>query len=62
MQVNKDDILRYTGEGKPPRVVMLFSPVSDKTKPPDLQMIATFGAGVSMEPNIFQLHRKAETW
>ena len=42
VQVYSHDILRYTGEGKPPRIVMLFTPDSDNTTPPDLKMITSF--------------------
>ena len=42
VQVYSHDILRYTGEGKPPRIVMLFTPDSDNTTLPDLKMITSF--------------------
>ena len=44
VQVFNRDILRYTGEGKPPRIVKIFTPDSDNTgtTPPDLKMITFF--------------------
>ena len=48
-------ILRGT---KPPRIVMRFNPDSDKTTPPDLQMITSF-TGV-VEPELLQIDRVVE--
>ena len=59
MQVYKKDIVKYKTEGdKLPHIVMQFNPESDKTTPPDLQMITSFTA-VS-KPELLQIDRIAE--
>ena len=50
----------YTGEGKPPCIVILFTPDSDDTIPPDLKMITSFAGGIK-EPKLLQIDRVAET-
>ena len=50
----------YAGEGKPPHIVMLFTPDSDDTTPPDLKMITSFAGGIK-EPKLLQIDRVAET-
>ena len=59
VQVYSHDILGYTGEGKPPRIMMLFTPDSEDTTPPDLQMITSF-AGAIKESKLLQIDRVAE--
>ena len=58
IQVWINDIRRYTEGDKPPRIVMQFQPDSDKTTPPNLQMITSF-TGV-VEPELLQIDRVAE--
>ena len=58
IQVWMNDIRKYTEGTKPPRIVMRFNPDSDKTTPPDLQMITSF-TGV-VEPELLQIDRVAE--
>ena len=41
LQVQKEDIVGYTGEGKPPCIVMTLRAVSDETIPPYLQSTIT---------------------
>ena len=59
MQVYEKDILKYKTEGdKLPHIVMQFNPESDKTTPPDLQMITSFTA--VKKPELLQIDRIAE--
>ena len=59
MQVYEKDILKYKTEGdKLPHIVMQFNPESDKTTPPDLQMITSFTA--VNKPEFLQIDRIAE--
>ena len=58
IQVWTNDIRKYTEGAKPPCIVMQFNPDSDKTTPPDLQMI-TFFTGV-IKPELLQIDRVAE--
>ena len=59
MQVYKKDIAKYKTEGdKLPHIVMQFNPESDKTTPPDLQMITSFTA--VNKPELLQIDRIAE--
>lgn len=57
VQVSRDEILRYAGKGKPPRIVMKFSQVFDKTAP--LQITANFGEGV-IEPKKIRIDMAEE--
>ena len=50
--------MKYTEGEKPPHIVMLFNPDSDKTTPPDLQMITSFTEVI--EPELLQIDRVAE--
>lgn len=59
LQVYSHDILGYTGEGKPPHILMLLAPDSEDTTPPDLQMITSF-AGAIKESKLLQIDRVAE--
>ena len=61
VQVNNRDILRYTGEGKPPRIVMLFTPDNADGTTPDLKMTTSFVAGAIKEPKLLQIDRVTET-
>ena len=49
----------YTGEGKPPRIVMQFIPDSDDTTPPDLKMITSL-VGEIKESKLLQIDRVVE--
>ena len=59
--MHSNDILRYTGDGKPPRIVMQFIPDSDRITPPDLKMIVSFAGPIKSEPKLLQIDRVAET-
>ena len=59
VQVYSRDILKYTGEGKPPHIVMQFTPDSDSTTPPDLKMITSFSG--MKKAKLLQIDRVAET-
>ena len=52
-------IRRYTGEGKPPHIVMQFIPDSDDITPPDLKMITSL-VGEIKEPKLLQIDRVVE--
>ena len=59
MQVYKKDIVKYNTKGdKLPHIVMQFNPESDKTTPPDLQMITSFTR--VNKPELLQIDRIAE--
>ena len=60
IQVSKDSMTGYTGEGKPPCIVMLLKAVSDKTTPPDLSLLVTL-TGVREPNNRIVLERTAES-
>ena len=55
----KSDIVKYSGEGKPPHIVMLFNPENDTTTPPDLHMSTSF-VNIIMKPERLQIDRAAE--
>ena len=49
----------YTGEGKPPCIVMTLRAVSDTTTPPDLFLPVTL-TGVREQSKELLVHRQAE--
>ena len=57
MQVNKYDVMKYTGDGVPPFCMITIKPISDETTPPDLKC-TVFLAGTDAL-NRLQLTRKA---
>ena len=54
----KSDIVKYSGVGMPPHIVMEFNPGNDMTTPPDLQITTSF-IGV-IKPELLQINRVAE--
>ena len=58
IQVNKRDVMKYTGDGEPPFCIVTIKPISDETPPPDLEC-TVFLTGVDL-PNSLQLTRKVE--
>ena len=59
IQVNKRDVMNYTGNGDPPFCMITIEPNSDKTTPSNLKFHVRLG-GVDV-PNILQLTRKVDS-
>ena len=59
IQVNKRDVMKYTGDGEPPFCMITMRPISDETDPPSDLKCTVFLAGADA-PNEFQLTRKVE--
>lgn len=59
IQVNKHDVMKYTGVGVPPFCMITIKPISDEITPPDLEECSVFLIGVDV-PNGLQLTRKVE--
>ena len=58
IQVSKESITSYTGEGEPPCIVMTLRAVSDETTPPDLSLPVTLTK--VKEPDTILIKRLAE--
>lgn len=58
VQVNKHDIMKYTGDGMPPFCMITIKPISDEAAPPNLAC-TIFLSGVA-KPNRLQLSREVE--
>ena len=59
IQVNKLDVMKYTGDGVPPFCMITIKPISDEIPPPNLAC-TIYLSGVA-KPNRLQLTRKVET-
>ena len=59
VQVNKDDVTNYTGDGEPPFCMITIKPISDETPPSNLETCTVFLVGADV-PNSLQLTRKVE--
>ena len=58
IQVNKRDIMKYTGDGDPPFCMITIKPISDEVAPPNLAC-TIFLSGAD-KPNRLQLTREVE--
>ena len=58
VQVNKCDVIKYTGDGEPPFCMITIEPISNVTTPLDLKCTVVLG-GVDV-PNRLQLTRTVE--
>ena len=58
VQVNKRDVMKYTGDGEPPFCMITIEPISDETTSSHLEC-AVFLVGVEI-PNRLQLTRTVE--
>ena len=59
IQVNKRDVMNYTGDGKPPFCMITIEPISDETTPSNLKNCSVFLVGVDV-PNKLELTREVE--
>ena len=59
VQVSRAAVEGYTGEGKPPCIVMTLRAVSDETVPPNLSLLVTL-TGVRKQSKELQIYRPAE--
>ena len=59
IQVNKRDVMKYTGDGEPPFCMITIKPISDETIPSNLEKCTVYLVGVNV-PNKLQLTRKVE--
>ena len=59
IQVNKRDVMKYTGDGKPPFCMITIKSIYDETPPSNLEKCTVNLVGVNV-PNELQLTRKME--
>ena len=60
IQVNKYDVMKYTGVGEPPFCMITIKPISDETTPPNLECTCTVVLGRVDIPNRLELARKVD--